>query len=355
LEFAHLASEFDRWTKESAEAAEATNFGFTLAEVESFNADLTKMDNDIGKEGNDQKKSYDDIWKKLGDLGVKQNIYTNSTPDTLAKSRSSLESALDARRKRYQTELARQRANDALCKEFASRVDPFSKFISEQKDKITKSKLDLESQLKYVNDRLSSISQDGAILSTIRDLSSKIDAAGITNNRHTTLTLKDIEVQWEQYQVFLGKKKKMLEEEIEHAKMRGITAEQFKEIEDTFHQFDIDGNQVIDKKELKACLYSLGEDKTNNEITEIFNKYGKNGVVPYEGFREFMMSLIGDSDTKEEILLGFNLINKGGNIALNKLMSLVMKDSDLEYFNKTAAKSGEGYDYNSWTDDVFSR
>ena len=28
-----------------------------------------------------------------------------------------------------------------------------------------------------------------------------MDAAGITNNRHTTLTAKDVLVQWEQYQV----------------------------------------------------------------------------------------------------------------------------------------------------------
>jgi hypothetical protein len=91
----------------------------------------------------------------------------------------------------------------------------------------------------------------------IQDLNAKIEAAGVTNNKHTTLTAKDVEVQWEQYQAFLNKKVKMLEEEIEHHRLRGITQEQFNEIEANFKQFDADNSGFIDKKELKALLYSL--------------------------------------------------------------------------------------------------
>jgi len=266
-----------------------------------------------------------------------------------------LDAALGNRRNRYQTELARQRANDNLCKEFASEADPFSKFISERKDIITRAKSELDAQLEFVNNQLGNVPKDGTKLVTIEATSSKMEAAGITDNRHTTLTLKDIQVQWELYQVFLQKKKKMLEEEIEHVKMRGITAEQFKEIEETFKLFDIDKNQYIDKKELKACLYSLGEDKTNHEVAEIFTKYGKNGVVTYEGFRDFMIDLIGDSDTKEEIIIGFNLINKGAEIGYVKNLQMVMKEGDLDYFTKTAPKLNDGFDYKSWTDTIFSR
>jgi len=179
--------------------------------------------------------------------------------------------------------------------------------------------------------------------------------AGITNNRHTTLTLKDVEVQWEQYQIFLTKKKKMLEEELEHAKMRGVTAEQFKEIEETFVLFDSDKSGDINRKELKACLYSLGEDKSNKEIADILTTYGKNNIILYDGFKEFMLALLGDSDTKDEILNGFKLINRGSEFAKVDLMELVMKEPHMQYFVRTAPKSGEGYDYKVWTEDVFSR
>jgi len=355
LEFAHLAGEFTRWTRDTIESAEVTNFGFTLEEVEKFGPVLHKADQDVIHLANEKKDAYDHVWKKLGEMGVTQNIYTPSTPNTLATARVSLDSAVADRQKKYFAELSRQKANDALCHDFAVLSDPFSKWISEQKEIVSKSKLELEPQLKFVDERLSSIPSDSAKLTAIKNVSAKVDAAGITNNRHTTLTLKDIEVQWEQYQVFLAKKKKMLEEEIEHSKLRGVTVEQLNEIKDTFSQFDVNKSGDIDRKELKACLYSLGEDKTNLEVAEILGKFGKGGTIPYEGFKEFMLGLLGDSDTKEEILNGFKLINKGGDVALVNLLNLVMKDYDLKYFEQTAPKSGQGYNYHHWTEEVFSR
>jgi hypothetical protein len=73
-----------------------------------FEGVLAKLDSDIAREGADKKKTYDDVWKQLGDLGVTHNIYTASTPNTLANSRASLDAAVNARKKRYEAELARQ-------------------------------------------------------------------------------------------------------------------------------------------------------------------------------------------------------------------------------------------------------
>jgi len=243
-----------------------------------------------------------------------------------------------------------------LCKEFAALADPFSKWISEQKATITKSKAELQAQLDFVNAAMHNVTKDSSKVDDIKGVSKRIEAAGITNNRHTTLTLKDVEVQWEQYQVFLSKKKKMLEEEIEHAKMRGLTAEQFKEIQDNFNQFDTDKSGTIDRKELKACLYSLGEEKSNAEVADILKRFGNSkGVIPYEGFREFMIEVLGDSDTQDEVAHGFALINKGADVATVKHLEQVLNDHDLNYFVHTAPKTGETYDYKKWTHDVFSR
>jgi hypothetical protein len=144
-----------------------------------------------------------------------------------------LNTALEARNNAYKAELERQLANDALCKEFAALADPFSKWISETKDTqvihciefwsnltniFPSSYAALEEQLQFIISKIGSVEQDGAKLKDIKECSEKMDAAGITNNKHTTLTLKDVEVQWEQYQAFLERKKKMLEEEIEHQK-----------------------------------------------------------------------------------------------------------------------------------------
>jgi hypothetical protein len=54
-------------------------------------------------------------------------------------------------------------------------------------------------------------------------LQAKIDQAGIKNNRHTSLTARDCEVQWKQYVAFLQTKRQMLADQIETKKLRGVS------------------------------------------------------------------------------------------------------------------------------------
>ena len=44
--------------------------------------------------------------------------------------------AMAERRSRYDAELARQIANDNLCKDFAAKADPFSQTLTDNKEKV---------------------------------------------------------------------------------------------------------------------------------------------------------------------------------------------------------------------------
>jgi len=68
-----------------------------------------------------------------------------------------------------------------------------------------------------------------------------------------------------------------------------------------------------------------------------------------------MINLIGDSDTVEEILAGFHLINRDPAVAYVDKLEVVMPTADLEYIKSTAPAVPGGYDYPAWTHDVFSR
>jgi len=355
MEFARLATEFIRYTTDAADEVTVAHFGFTLEEVEAFQAVISKSTTDIQTKLKTCTAEYEDIYKKGVYLGVKENIYTTSTPDSLTALEQTLRKALAERQAKYAKELERQVSNDNLCKEFATLADGFSKWIGEQKDIITNSKKDLEEQLKFVEERISSLDSDAKKFPPIVGLSEKMAKAEISNNKHTTLTLKDLEVQFEQYKAFLNIKKKMLEEEILHHKNRGITPEQFKEIADNFKQFDADHSKTINKQELKACLYSLGEEKSRSEVEAIMTKYGVSGEIPFENFKEFMMGVLGDSDTKDEIRNGFSLINKAKNPSNMENLSVLMNDYDLDYLKKNAPASGGGHDFDAWTESVFAR
>ena len=139
-------------------------------------------------------------------------------------------------------------------------------------------------------------------------------------------------MQWQQYEPFLHRKKQA-----------------------NFPQFDKNKNNRLDAKELKACLYSLGEERGAKEIAAIVEQYGANGSIPYDGFKEFMIALLGDTDTKEEIINSFRLINRADVIIQERLDIVSVPPDVQQYLRDTAPAADGGLNYVAWTEDVFSR
>lgn len=353
LQFAHDSLEYVRWSKDQIDSLNEATFGFTLEEVEAYSATVAKFEGEVKSHGHSKHQAAKTLDETMRGLGVKENVYTKLSLADLAQWEQQFDSALKSHHERYDKELAHQRHIDQLCRDFAAVADPFAKWINDTKDKIATATADLPTQLEFVAERLSKAAAEDktAAATSIQD---QLDKEGVTNNRHTPLTGKDVAAAWEQYTVFLERKKKTLEDTIEQQKLRGLTPEQFAEIQSNFDQFDNDKNGTIDAKELKAALYSLGEEKTQSQIKEIMAEFGKNDVIEYAGFREFMIRLLGDADTKEEVINGFKLISRGevGDFAR---LSDVLAEAYVQYIRETAPKSGEGFDFNAWTDDVYSR
>lgn len=126
-------------------------------------------------------------------------------------------------------------------------------------------------------------------------------------------------------------------------------------IEENFKTFDKNKSNDIEKRELKACLYSLGEEKTKSEIEAIMAKFGKNGKLSLEQFKEFMIGVYGDNDHPDQINNGFKLINKGEDVAIVARLENVMEEEDIKYITENAPKKDKGYDYVAWTQSVFAR
>jgi hypothetical protein len=91
------------------------------------------------------------------------------------------------------------------------------------------------------------------------------------------------------------------------------------------------------------------------DIAAIVEQYGSNGVIEYEGFKEFMISLLGDTDTKEEIINSFRLINRADHVVQERLDIVSVPPNVQQYIRETAPACDGGWNYHAWTDDVFSR
>jgi len=292
-------------------------------------------------------------------FGVEDNQYTNDSMHTLEGLQGSIHQALTSMRSRFDIELERQRYKDRLCQQFASLADPLSKFIIETKEAITTSSGNLEEQLSLVLNKLSTIDDDGKVLSQIKEVENHMHERNITHNEHTALTLKDIEVQWDQYKTFLQNKEQQIKEEIENAKLRGLTQEDLKEIEDNFRSFDKNRNNFLELNELKACLYSLGEERSKTQIEDLVHRFGDGTKLFYEQFFELMVQVLGDSDTLDEVISGFRLINKtvenSPPVATVQKLGMVMEDPFVHYIMEKGTPLEDGIDYVNWSEVIFSR
>jgi len=168
LEWTRLANEFTTWVKDALEnVLPFSQFGFTLEEVEAFAAELSANETQFKDDATKRRAEFLAVHVRLGELGVTSVVYSKLTLADLDASEESLKKGLDQRRAAYDAELARQRANDALCREFAGVADPFSKWIVDRKDQITTSRASLEEQLAFVNQCISTVDADGKPLDQV--------------------------------------------------------------------------------------------------------------------------------------------------------------------------------------------
>lgn len=353
--YATLAADLRRWIIATSEAAADTHFGFTLEEVENFGAELDNQDEQLIKKAKEKQTIAQKTLDEGFTIGVKVNVYTKETPETLQLLIKDLENALSKRREEHKKALEVQRINDGLCKDFAELINTFSGSITALRSQIASSSESLEIQLEN-SQKMHKDRAEAAKIPPIESLEKDIVDRGITNNRHTFLGSKDANVIFEQFETFLVRKAKMLEEEIVQKKLRGMTTKQYQEVKERFAQFDSDKSGELSIGEIKACLFSLGEEVNNRQVEKILHDYGdeQKKIMSIEGFIQFMIFLFGVNDSREEILDGFKMLNRGEELASDERMDLIPND-DLDFIKKTAPIVKDEWNYTEWVNEVFSR
>jgi Ca2+-binding EF-hand superfamily protein len=277
---------------------------------------------------------------------------------------ANLDKASDAKRTTLEGELKRQKdINDNLCKEFADVVKGFTDFLGAKKAKISGNKKDsLETQLQVLLGAASNDAEADTRLKSIAASDAKLQARNITNNPYTSLAKEDCDAMWTQYKAMWQKKKELLEAHIEENKKSGLTDEQLQEIQASFTYFDKAKHNYLEKKELRACLQSLGESATPKDVQAILDKYDtdKDGRINFAEFQQFMFTKLGDTNSKDEILESFKyLAFEKDTITDSNLTSVIndvsWKERHVTYLQREMPKKGNGYDYAKWTEDAFNR
>jgi len=269
-----------------------------------------------------------------------------------------------AKQKTLEGELQKQKdLNDKLCKDFAEAVKSFTDYLTKKKANIAGNKSqELEQQLASLLASASDDNQADGKLKAVTDAEAKLKARFIANNPHTSVSKGDCDANWAQYKLMFQKKKELLESQIEEKKKSGLTDEQLQEIRENFTYFDKDKTNFLEKRELRACLQSLGESSTPKDIAALLEKYDgdKDGKLKFDEFQKFMFTKLGDTNSREEILGSFKyLAFDKDTITETNLVSVIndvsWKTRHVDYLKKEMPKKNDGYDYIKWTTDAFNR
>ena len=92
----------------------------------------------------------------------------------------------------------------------------------------------------------------------------------------------------------------------------GLSKEEIEEIREAFILFDTDGSGMIDSKELKSAMQSLGFEAKIQTIYQMLGDIDKdgNGGIDFDEFLDMMTAKMNDKDSREDIQKVFNLFDE---------------------------------------------
>jgi len=139
-----------------------------------------------------------------------------------------------------------------------------------------------------------------------------------------------------------------------HEKGSTITPEQVQEFRNSFEHFDQNHNEYLEKYELKACLSSLDQELTDDELTALVSKISKNGTtVSFDEFCDYLVKKLADQDSPEQIKEAFRTIAGSKDFVTENDLLTVLPPDDVKFLSGTMPKNANGLDYNAFTDQVY--
>lgn len=203
--WAQLADAYQLWTRGVVSANNVHNFGNSIEDVEGFVATLDSQDADNKKHNDEKKAALDAVWKELQDLHVKDNRYSALTEQDAAGFHANVLASIDSRRQAYEAELARQRAMEEARKKFAAAAADFVAHLQKRREAIAahNSEPDPVTAVAAVKATFADSAPESAALQGVVALDNDLGKLGVKENRHTSLTVPQLQQQSDKFGNFV--------------------------------------------------------------------------------------------------------------------------------------------------------
>lgn len=112
-------------------------------------------------------------------------------------------------------------------------------------------------------------------------------------------------------------------------KFKNISDDLLEEYQEIFDSYDVNGNGVIDKKEMETILQKLGQPATSKQIEKVFNELGSsNSQLTFEEFIEFIKKyhLSKNKNSTDDVIGAFQVFdrNHNGVLSLSEFKHILM-------------------------------
>jgi Ca2+-binding EF-hand superfamily protein len=350
LAFAIQFAAFAQWVKDTVASVTDSDLGFTLAELKAFDVEAR---NAAASAQAAEKHAAISALATADSASV--NPYAGgkgvAEADALKKD---IEAALAQRAQRYMALLTKYEHEDAICAAFAAAAEPLVGDINAKKDAITNASGSLEEQASAIAAAKADYAADARLGEIVGKLWPPIPAAGVQANPHTLQTDKSLQTQWAQYGAFLEGKDKIIADLQAVQQLRGLTQEQWDNAKSSFAEFDKDGSGALSADHLRSALHYFGESRSKEEIAAIVAQFGKDGVVTWEQYLDYVVTTLGGQNTKERLEEAFTLINQG-HAARIENMKGYFSDEEIAYIMDNAPKDEAGnVDLRAWIHNTYN-
>ena len=145
-------------------------------------------------------------------------------------------------------------------------------------------------------------------------------------------------------------------------KYKNVPDDLLEEYQEIFDSYDVNGNGVIDKKEMEAVLERLGQPATSKQIQKVFDELGStNQQITFDEFIEFIKKyhLSKNKNSTDEIIGAFQVFDKNHNgvLSLSEFKHILMdlgqkftEEEVNEIFNESDLNKNGNLDYREFVE-----
>ncbi|RAL14258.1 alpha-actinin, sarcomeric (f-actin cross linking protein) [Aspergillus homomorphus CBS 101889] len=206
---------------------------------------------------------------------------------------------------------------NALRRSFADKANDFALTLKTLSLAISGLDGDVEDQLAHVQRLNDNLPPLDAFLDTIAALDEQCAEANIEENDWTTYTLDELSYELSLVKSSISKKLAFLDNQLVARNMTNLTPIQLEEFESVFRHFDRDSSNTLLELEFSAALASLGLVYDEEEMHQVYletcgpARLAQNAGVSFEQFIHFMVSVVEDQNSAEQVLQSFREVADG--------------------------------------------